>query len=134
MQEFAAGKFHSEPPSHHSITSSARASSVGGTSRPSALAVLRFLRDRCPVHEKSAGCAIEGEKAFIFRAHSCSLLRLRNETARPRTTFHSPWLVGRLHGRVGRRSPKARQSIGQERRPAVHRPCRSRTVDPASRA
>src|SRR6516162_6581382 len=30
---------------HHSITSSARASSVGGTSRPSALAVLR-LRNR----------------------------------------------------------------------------------------
>ena len=31
------------PPSHHSITSSARASSVGGTSRPSALAVLRLI-------------------------------------------------------------------------------------------
>ena len=30
-------------PSHHSITSSARASSVGGTSRPSALAVLRLI-------------------------------------------------------------------------------------------
>src|SRR5262245_49846932 len=29
--------------SHHSITSSARASSVGGTSRPSALAVLRLI-------------------------------------------------------------------------------------------
>src|SRR5262249_52687885 len=28
---------------HHSITSSARASSVGGTSRPSALAVLRLI-------------------------------------------------------------------------------------------
>src|SRR5262245_659251 len=31
------------PPPHHSITSSARASSVGGTSRPSALAVLRLI-------------------------------------------------------------------------------------------
>src|SRR5262245_53810456 len=30
-------------PNHHSITSSARASSVGGTSRPSALAVLRLM-------------------------------------------------------------------------------------------
>ena len=30
-------------PFHHSITSSARASSVGGTSRPSALAVLRLI-------------------------------------------------------------------------------------------
>src|SRR6516164_8519401 len=30
-------------PSHHSITSSARASSVGGTSRPSAFAVLRLI-------------------------------------------------------------------------------------------
>ena len=29
--------------SHYSITSSARASSVGGTSRPSALAVLRLM-------------------------------------------------------------------------------------------
>src|SRR5215831_16547426 len=44
MQEFAAGKFQLEPPlaSHHSITSSARASSVSGTSRPIAFAVLRF--------------------------------------------------------------------------------------------
>src|SRR5262249_290028 len=30
-------------PPHHSITSSARASSVGGTSRPGALAVLRLI-------------------------------------------------------------------------------------------
>src|SRR6516165_9465264 len=41
----AQGKFHFEPPftSHHSITSSARASSVGGTVRPSVLAVLRLI-------------------------------------------------------------------------------------------
>jgi hypothetical protein len=38
----AQGKFHSEPPSHHSITSSARTSSVGGTSKPSDFAVLRL--------------------------------------------------------------------------------------------
>src|SRR5262249_16673459 len=46
MQKLSAGKFHFEPsryPSHHSITSSARARSVGGTSRPSALAVLRLM-------------------------------------------------------------------------------------------
>src|SRR6516165_107507 len=30
-------------PSHHSITASARASSCGGTSRPSALAVVRLM-------------------------------------------------------------------------------------------
>src|SRR5262249_46420124 len=40
MQKISAGKFHFELslcPSHHSITSSARASSDGGTSSPSAL-------------------------------------------------------------------------------------------------
>src|SRR6266436_6285438 len=37
------GSFIFEPPSHHSITSSARASSVGGTSMPSALAVCRLI-------------------------------------------------------------------------------------------
>src|SRR6266536_2756054 len=36
----AQGKFHFEPPSsHHPITSSARASSDGGTSMPSAFAI-----------------------------------------------------------------------------------------------
>src|SRR6516225_8898107 len=43
MQKSSAGKFQVEPPSHHSITSSARASSVGGTVRPSILAVLRLM-------------------------------------------------------------------------------------------
>src|SRR5262249_52410513 len=37
------GSFILNLPSHHSITSSARASSVGGTVRPSALAVLRLM-------------------------------------------------------------------------------------------
>src|SRR5262249_15155436 len=37
------GSFILNLPSRHSITSSARASSVGGTSRPSALAVFRFI-------------------------------------------------------------------------------------------
>src|SRR5262249_46998755 len=41
--KLSAGKFHFEPPSCHSITSSARASTVGGTSTPSALAVLRLI-------------------------------------------------------------------------------------------
>src|SRR5262249_28981707 len=40
MQKISAGKFHFEPPLHHSITSSARASRVGDTVRPSALAVV----------------------------------------------------------------------------------------------
>src|SRR5262249_22981254 len=45
MQEFAAGKFHhcQSPRPFHSITSSARASSVGGTSRPSAFAVFILI-------------------------------------------------------------------------------------------
>jgi hypothetical protein len=37
------GSFILNLPSHHSITSSARASSVGGISRPNALAVLRLI-------------------------------------------------------------------------------------------
>ena len=37
------GSFILNLPSHHSITSSARASSVGGTSRPSAFAVMRLI-------------------------------------------------------------------------------------------
>src|SRR5262245_51316858 len=40
-------------PTHHSITSSARASSVGGTSRPSALAVLRLISS-----SNLVGCSI----------------------------------------------------------------------------
>src|SRR5262249_37646785 len=44
MQEFATGKFHGLPlPSHHSITSSARASSVGGMSMRSDFAVWRLM-------------------------------------------------------------------------------------------
>src|SRR5262245_25861233 len=44
MEKISAGKFQFlNLPSHHSITSSARASSVGGTSRSSALAVLRLI-------------------------------------------------------------------------------------------
>src|SRR6516225_1017830 len=43
MQKISAGKFHLNLPSHHSITSSARASSVGGTSRSSALAVFMLM-------------------------------------------------------------------------------------------
>src|SRR5262245_34449945 len=39
----AAKQCDERAPLHHSITSSARASSVGGTSRPSAFAVLRLM-------------------------------------------------------------------------------------------
>src|SRR5262245_9076525 len=41
-QQFGTQMPQGGHPPHHSITSSARASSVGGTSRPIALAVLRF--------------------------------------------------------------------------------------------
>src|SRR5438132_1351002 len=43
IQKISAGKFHLNLPSHHSITSSAMASRDGGTSRPSALAVFKFM-------------------------------------------------------------------------------------------
>src|SRR5262245_57701108 len=43
MQKFAAGKFHFAPPSHHSITSSARASRASGTATPSVRAVWRLM-------------------------------------------------------------------------------------------
>src|SRR5262249_59168764 len=46
--------------SSHSITSSARASKVGGTSRPSALAVLRLIKSSYLVGAwtgRSAGCS-----------------------------------------------------------------------------
>src|SRR5215831_15067414 len=42
-QKISAGKFQFDPPSHHSITSSAMASSPGGKLRPNALAVLRLI-------------------------------------------------------------------------------------------
>src|SRR5262244_201729 len=44
-EKISAGKFHFAPPfaSHHSITSSARASRVGGTSSPSVLAVFKLI-------------------------------------------------------------------------------------------
>src|SRR5262249_10069253 len=41
-RKFRRGSFILNLPSHHSITSSARASSVGGTVMPSALAVVRL--------------------------------------------------------------------------------------------
>src|SRR5262249_34958944 len=43
MHKISAGKFHFQPPSLHSITSSARASTVGGISSLSAFAVLRLM-------------------------------------------------------------------------------------------
>ena len=44
----------------HSITSSARASSVGGISRPSALAVLRLI-----VKKNRVGCSIGKSVGFV---------------------------------------------------------------------
>src|SRR5499427_2975179 len=44
---------------HHSITSSARASSVGGISRPSAFAVLRLITS-----SNFVGCSIGNSEAF----------------------------------------------------------------------
>jgi hypothetical protein len=56
----AQGKFHlAASLSRYSITSSARASSIGGTSRPSALAATRLM-----VKSNSAGCII-GKSAAL---------------------------------------------------------------------
>src|SRR5262245_10357952 len=60
MQKISAGKFHFQPPSHHSITSSAMASTPGGTVRPSLVAVLRLMTNSNLVGcstGKSAGLA-----------------------------------------------------------------------------
>src|SRR5262245_32199603 len=43
LQKISAGKFHVGPPSHHSITSSAVASSFSGTVRPRLVAVFRLM-------------------------------------------------------------------------------------------
>src|SRR5262249_51011183 len=43
MQKISTGKFHFEPPSHHSITPSALCWRNHGTSRPSALAAFRLI-------------------------------------------------------------------------------------------
>src|SRR5262249_34053184 len=47
-------------PSHHSITSSARASSAGGTVRPSALAVLRLIAS-----SNFVGCSTGRSVGFV---------------------------------------------------------------------
>src|SRR5262249_4786371 len=59
MQKISAGKFHFGPPSHHSITSSARASKVGGMAIPTALAVLRLM-----ISSNLVGCAIGRSPGF----------------------------------------------------------------------
>src|SRR5262245_36011378 len=67
-------------PSDHSITSSARASSVGGTSRPSALAVLRLISN-----SNFTGCCTGRSAGF-------SPLR-RRPAYRPTRCSASPRLV-----------------------------------------
>src|SRR5215470_2823994 len=60
INKISAGKFQLQPPSHHSITSSARARSSGNTSSPSALAVCRLMTNSNLVDcttGKSAGLA-----------------------------------------------------------------------------
>jgi hypothetical protein len=47
-------------PLHYSITSSAVASSVGGTVRPSALAVLRLIASACSSRDALLSSADEG--------------------------------------------------------------------------
>src|SRR5262249_37297510 len=56
------GKFHSEPPSHHSITSSPRASSDGGTVRPSACAVIKLTTS-----SNFVGCSTGISPGFVPR-------------------------------------------------------------------
>jgi hypothetical protein len=64
MQECAAGKFHLNLPlaSHHSITSSARASTVVGTSRPIALAALRLITISYLVPASLTRCCMASEQ------------------------------------------------------------------------
>ena len=64
---------HRSKQRHYSITSSARARSVGGTSRPSALAVLRLTRRSClfdhlvcTCEHKCPLCTITGRKFWAL--------------------------------------------------------------------
>jgi hypothetical protein len=51
-----AAEQHDELAALHSITSSAQASSVGGTSRPSAVAVCKFTINRISLHVERVSC------------------------------------------------------------------------------
>src|SRR5205807_5719091 len=76
-----AAKQRDELASFHSITSSARASSVGGTSRPSALAVLRLM-----TNSNFVGCSIGNSEAFAplrILTTNAAARRLRSGTFGP---------------------------------------------------
>ena len=62
MQKISAGKFQLNLPSRHSITSSARASRVGGISRPSALAAVRLI-----MRSNLVGCSTGMSAGFAPR-------------------------------------------------------------------
>src|SRR5215475_9643934 len=79
MRKLSAGKFHLHLPfaSHHSITSSARASSVGGTVMPSALAVFILMTSW-----KRVGCSTGKSAGWApLRILSTYTAALRKRTA-----------------------------------------------------
>src|SRR5262249_41368304 len=65
MQKISAGKFHFEPPSHHSITSSARTINVIGTWSPIALVALRLM-----ISSNFVGCST-GRLEGLAREEFC---------------------------------------------------------------
>src|SRR5262245_52696378 len=72
---------HNEVAPLHSITSSARAISVGGTSRPSAFAVLRLM-----TNSNFVGCSIGNSEAFAplrILTTNAAARRLRSGTFGP---------------------------------------------------
>jgi len=91
MEKISAGKFHFEPPSRHSITSSARASSVGKIVRPVALVLLRLSTWTCFI---SDAAKVARGKWLHSREISCDLMLLRD--ADGRSLFNS--LIHLLRG------------------------------------
>src|SRR5262249_11684795 len=72
----AAEQRYELAPAHHSITSSARASSVGGTSRPSVLAVLRLM-----TRSNLVGCSTGMSPGFV----PCKILSTTSAERRNRS-------------------------------------------------
>ena len=89
IQERVACRPHGSP--SHSITSSARASSIGGTSRPSALAVVRLM-----ISSNLVGCSTGMSAGLVPR-------RIRRQSRRRANTTPGSW--ERRSGRRLRRAP-----------------------------
>jgi hypothetical protein len=82
MRKISAGKFHFEPPSHHSITSSARPSSESGKVTPSASARAEHDDQRRGVHDRHRGlfCAIffPTRRVMISRSDFSAAFKISN--------------------------------------------------------